>query len=130
MHRVRILFGSLLPALWLLATGQCCLDWPGNCGGEDGCVTSMVASRQNQRLPAQAGSGSFQQFLRSWNRRPWTHTGPDGTVPFLFATVALIPAPREADARLSRSELVPGLTTGWQFRWRTALEPRAPSRIS
>ena len=126
---MRIFFGSLLPALWLLGTGHCCLDLLGDCGG-DGCVTSIVAAHQNQRLPAQANGCPFQQSLRSWNRRPWFHTGPDGLSSFLFATVSVIPGSCEADAGLSLSELAPGLTTSWQFRCRTALEPRAPSRIS
>jgi hypothetical protein len=129
MHRMRVLFGSLLPALWLLATGHYCFDLRGDCGA-DGCVTSIVAAHQNPRLPAKANGCLSQQSLRSWIRRPWFHIGPDGLSPFLFATVSVIPGSCEADAKLSLLELAPGLTSSWQFLCRTALEPRAPSRIS
>jgi hypothetical protein len=128
MDRIRVMLGSLLPAFWLSATGFCLLDSAGDLAG-DRYVSSIFATRPGHRLPIQ-GSGSLEQSARCCSRRVWVHSGPDGFPPLLAASDWGLPGLRQADAAITLSAGPLGLANCWQFRWRTALEPRAPSAVS
>ncbi len=129
MRRTGIIVGSLLPVLWLLATGDSCLELMGDCGGGC-CVASILAAQHGNRLPIQSSDGSFEKSARSWNRRPWIHSGPDGFLPFVTATHAELPVYSQVATLVSFSGVPLHLAKTWQFSWRTALEPRAPSLVS
>jgi hypothetical protein len=128
MSRMRVMLGSLLPALWLSATGYCLLDSISEYAG-DRRVVSIFATRPGNRLPLQ-GSSSFEQSARCWSRRVWVHSGPDGFPPFLAASDWALPGLLQADVSLALSDGPLGLAKCWQFHWRTALESRAPSSVS
>ena len=127
MNRIKVMLGSLLPALWLSATGYCFLDSISEYTG-DRYVASILATRQGNRLPVQ-GSCSFDQSARCWSRRLW-HSGPNGLPPFLAGSDLVLPGLLQADIPLTLSDGPFGLAKCWQFYWRTALEPRAPSSVS
>jgi hypothetical protein len=122
------MLGSLLPALWLSATGYCLLDSISDYEG-DRHVASIFATPQGNRLPIQ-GNCSFEQSARCWSRRVWVHSGPDGFPLFLAASDLALPGLWRADVPLTLSDGPLGLAKCWQFHWRTALEPRAPSSVS
>jgi hypothetical protein len=128
MNRIRVMLGSLLPALWLLATGHSFLDSISEYAG-DRHVASIFATRQGNRLPIQ-GSCSFEQSARCWSRRVWVHSGPNGFPPFLSASDWALPGLLQVDVALTLSDGPLGLAKCWQFHWRTALGPRAPSSVS
>lgn len=127
MDRLRYMVGPLLPALWLLANGYCFADSPSDGVGER-CVDSILATRQGNRVPIQ-GSCSFDQSARCWSRRLW-HSGPNGLPPFLAGSDLVLPYLLQVDHSPALSDGPFGLAKSWQFYWRTALEPRAPSSVS
>jgi hypothetical protein len=128
MNRIKVMLGSLLPALWLSATGYCWLDSISDYE-DDRYVASIFATRPGNRFPIQ-GSGSFEQSARCWSRRVWVHSGPDGFPPFFAASGWALPSLLRADGPLTLSDGPLGLAKCWQFHWRTALGPRAPSSVS
>jgi hypothetical protein len=127
MDRLRYMVGPLLPALWLLANGYCFADSPSDGVGDRG-VDSILATRQGNRVPIQ-GSCSFDQSARCWSRRLW-HSGPNGLPPFLAGSDLVLPGLLLVDLPPALSDGPFGLAKSWQFYWRTALEPRAPSSVS
>jgi hypothetical protein len=122
------MLGSLLAALWLSASGYCMLDSLSECAG-DRHVALTFAARTGNRLPIQ-GSCSFEQSARCWSRWVWVHSGLDGFPVFLAASDLALPNFLRADGPLTIRDGPLGLAKCWQFRWRTALEPRAPSSFS
>ena len=128
MDRIRVMLGSLLPALWLSASGYCLLDAISDYEG-DRHVACVSSTRPGHHLPLQ-GSCSCEQSARCWSRRAWAHSGPDGVSPFLAASDWAHPRLLLGDVPLTLSEVPLGLAQCWQFHWRTALAPRAPSSVS
>jgi hypothetical protein len=128
MSRIRVMLGWLLSVLLLLATGYCFLESLSEHAG-DRQVASVSATQPGTRFPIQ-GSCSFEQLARCWNRRVWIHSGPDGFPVFLAASDLALPSLLQADCPLTICEGPLGLAKSWQFHWRTALEPRAPSSVS
>ena len=128
MNRIKFMLGSLLPALWLSATGYCSLDSISEYAG-DRHVASIFATRQGNRLPIQ-GNGSIEQSARCWSRRVWVHSGPHGFPPLFTASDWALPSLLQADGPRTLCDGPLGLAKCWQFHWRTALEPRAPSSVS
>ena len=126
MERVRIIIGSVLPALWLLTAGQGLANAVDESASE-GCVACLLSAPQGKRLPSQCSC--FQNFGRCANRRIGIYPGPDGSPPFIAADPALNTCVGAERAR-SHLEASFGLAQSWQFLWRTASEPRAPSSLS
>jgi hypothetical protein len=128
MNRLRVMLVWLLPAVCVAAAEQSVLEPVGGCSV--GCSrSSLSASRQGEhpRLP---DARSFEQSARLVGRRIGTQSGPSG------CPVAL-PGSEVAPVALGQVYLCAffsheslALAQCWQFRWRTALEPRAPSSVS
>ena len=129
MTRMGLIPGSLLPVLWLLAAGDLCPNSMGDCGAGC-CVPLALAAPHGSRLPIQSSDGSFQKAARSWTRRPWVQSGSDGFLPFVAARSSKLPVYSKAGALFPLSDVSLRLARSWQFYWRTALEPRAPSAVS
>ncbi len=128
MGSVRTVICSLLPALWLLAAGHCLADSASGCS--DGCCRTAVSAADHGGLAPLKDVRSFEQSARLLNRRAGMQTGWGG--PLAPAAVA---APglgelEQSSARLTVSTEAFGLAKCWQFYWRTASEPRAPSSVS
>lgn len=128
MDRVRIIFVVVVPALWLVTSGQWFVGRGGSCIDGLVCVWASGCQR-GERCPAKKVY-SFEQSARPINSRIQTQSGPDnlpllGTVSYpavlvLTPLAAGFPGP-EGPAALAK---------WWQFEWRTAREPRAPSSAS
>jgi hypothetical protein len=128
MDRVRIALGSLLPALWLVAAGHCLADSVS--GRADACRPTTVSAADHGGQPPLTDAHASEQWARLMHRRGGMHSG---------WIVDLLPPPAwrgELHTLVDWSVLPTvssealGLAKCWQFYWRTALEPRAPSAVS
>lgn len=127
MIAVRLLLVSLWPILWLLGPAQV------HAGVEPPVVSLPAISICGNAHPDGWNFTPTQthdrHVLRS-NRRYDRHLGPSGaqtgpsqsrTGMFSFQSLSGI----QSDLQVCL-----GLARGWQFHWRTALNPRAPSLLS
>ena len=122
------MLGSLLTALLLLATGYCVLDSISEHAG-DRQGASLSATRPGTRFPIQVSCSSGQS-ARCWGRQAWIQSGPDGFLPSFAASDWARPCLSQAEVVVPIADRSRGLAKCWQFRWRTALAPRAPSAVS
>lgn len=128
VNRTRFILISLFPALWLVASANCLIDAVCACASNG--FGSSISSRGQGKHDTSDSVGSFDQSARRWSRRLNVQSGPDGLpTPFTHSPVQRPHLEHlEAFSVGSRSSF--GLAKCWQFRWRTALEPRAPSSVS
>ncbi len=128
MNRARVILALLIPALWLLASMEC-LSNPIS-GLKDEQPGSGISERRHAERGSSTCAHSLEQSARRWNRRLNVQSGPDGLCgPAVLSQSQFL----ALDWRVVPSvccHLPPGLANCWQFHWRTALEPRAPSRAS
>jgi hypothetical protein len=128
MDFVRPVICLLLPALWVVAAGHCLADSVSGC--PDGCGRALVSAKEGSDHAPLKDVRSFEQSARLLSRRAGEQTGWGG----LLVPVA-VAAPgfgelEQASAPLTVSTDALGLAKCWQFDWRTASEPRAPSSVS
>lgn len=125
MERVRTIACSLLPVLWALAGEPCLADAISGRGGS--CQTAlMFAAAQGGHGPL-TDLGLLQQAARMLSRRMGGQIGWGGA-PTSPAIAAFRFNDVEHDvAPLPAFTAAPGSATCWQFHWRTAAQPRAPS---
>jgi hypothetical protein len=128
MKQARAILVSLIPALVLLAS----MDGFGNPTSSGACLALSCLqsedSRSNHNQPPP--DNSFAQAIQRSGRRSNVQPGPDG-----FASPAALPLSESVLANVEAAHsALPladiGLAQCWQFEWRTALEPRAPSLLS
>ena len=128
MDRVKVTLASLLPVLWLMASGQSFADPCGGCPTKAPC-SSTVALENGQRCPSNEASSTDVSTWRA-NARIGSHSSKGNP---------LFVEPTDRSEAVSRRFLVdfssfregPGvLATRWQFDCRVASEPRAPSSVS
>lgn len=128
MDRVRIVICSLLPALWVLAAGHCLADPVSGCA--DGCCRTSVSATEGGDHAPSTDVRSFEQSARLLNRRVGAQTGwGDFLMPTAVST-SMLGKLEHASAPLTVSTDALGLAKCWQFYWRTASDPRAPSSVS
>jgi hypothetical protein len=128
MDRVKVMLAWLLPTVGLVASGQYDLQLVS--GSVAGWSRASFSAAERGKRPRMPDVRSFEQMARLQNRRMGTQSGPSGfpmPVPgsepqFLALGRVYLPA--------VSSEAALGLAKRWQFHWRTALEPRAPSSVS
>jgi hypothetical protein len=127
MSRIKVILAAVIPALVMLVSW----DWIGDstrscCGDNFRCLFSAEGNGKHKSSTA---DHSFDSTARRWSRRVNVQRGTDG-----FGT-PVAPAQTEIRPEQTISSFVP-LPGGreriqsWQFFWRTALEPRAPSFVS
>lgn len=127
MRRGKLILSLLISGLWLV----------GSLGSFGEQSTGSVADRLGKSLSAaghnhdiSASAGSFDQAIRRAVRRPTIQPGSERLLtPAVIAQaqVHLVDLPFYG---LDCSHDTLGLAQSWQFQWRAALLPRAPSRIS
>jgi hypothetical protein len=127
MSRVRVILVLVMPALLLLVSTDCFGDPATGCGcGDLRCFFSAEGGgKQKSSSPDSSCTPTVQRWCRRVNVQPGSDVsgGP----------VALAQTPIQSEQAIST--FVPPLTSleliqAWQFLWRTALEPRAPSLVS
>ncbi len=127
MSRVKVILVVVMPALFLLVSADCFGDPTTGCGcGNFRCLFSANGGDKRESPPA---DNSFAPTVQRWSRRVNVQPGTDE----FGAPVAL--AQTRIQAEQAIFSVVPPLTSleliqSWQFLWRTALEPRAPSLVS
>lgn len=129
MHRIKALVAVVLALVWLPAASCCLIDAAGWLGKQQCC-----SKEHSQRAP---GNGNCDQpcgAVASAILLPQqSHSlifAPVGVLPFDSAT-ALAEIPRLMEiGRDLPATAPPELAGHWQFSFRTALSPRAPSFIS
>ena len=123
MSRVRVILVAVWPAMLLLVSVDGFGDYYG-CG-EFSCLLSVEGGGKHN---PPSGDTSFDQAVRRWGRRINIQPGPDG-----FSPAALAQRQPQSDHVIFSSVSFPvklELAKCWQFLWRTASEPRAPSLVS
>ena len=128
MDRVRTVICSLLPALWVLAAGHCLADPVSGC--PDGCCRTSVSATEGSDHAPLTDVRSFEQSARLLNRRLGMQTGWGGLLVPVAVSAPGFGELEHASAPLTVSTDALGLAKCWQFYWRTASEPRAPSSVS
>jgi hypothetical protein len=122
--RARFMLASLLPVLFLVASGQQFIAPAAGGTGASSCILAAAGSDDHHK-PL-----DLRRCEQSARPRVGTHFGPGG---FPMAVSSLESRTIEV-GRLELSSSDPdgplGLAKCWQFHWRTALEPRAPSSVS
>ena len=127
MTRGKAILASLIPALMLLVSLDCFGRSFSSCGcDEPSCLLPAAGHAKHDQPPA---VNSFDQAVRRWSRRPTVEPGTDR-----FSSLASLVAQPALPAQSDRffNSPIPNLelAQSWQFRWRTAPEPRAPSLVS
>jgi len=128
MDRVKVALASLLPVLWLMASGQDLADPCGACPTGSAC-DSKFAFENGKRCPANEGSSTELSTCRA-NTRIGSHSAK-GNLFFVEPTDGSEAVGRRFLADFSSLREGPRtLVTRWQFDCRAAPEPRAPSSVS
>jgi hypothetical protein len=128
MNRARLILALLLPAMCLAASAACLLD-PVT-GGACNPLMSWVSAGGHAKHDASNSVCLLEQSVRRWSRRLNEHSGPAGTPIPVTTSQFQLPQLEQIEALGVGSQSSFGLAKCWQFRWRTALEPRAPSLVS
>jgi hypothetical protein len=128
MDLVRTVICSLLPALWVLAAGHCLADSVSGCPDVRG--RPLVSATDNSHHAPLKDVRSFEQSARLLNRRAGMQTGWGGLLMPIAVSAPGFGELEQASAPLTVSTDALGLAKCWQFYWRTASEPRAPSSAS
>ena len=128
MDLVRPVICSLLPALWVLAAGHCLADSVGGCA--EGCCRTFVSATEGSDHAPLTDVRSFEQSARLLNRRMGVQIGWGGLMLPAAVSASGLGELEHAFAPLAVSTDALGLAKCWQFYWRTASEPRAPSSVS
>jgi len=128
MSRLRAIFVLLIPACWLVGSVNGSAFVLSPAGAQSGSVLSPAGPGKHA-VPLCDSSAT--QAVRRSARRPGIQPGSAGTPALALLKQSLFASPdRIADAHLGLPRPALALAQCWQFHWRTALEPRAPSSVS
>jgi hypothetical protein len=129
MNRTKAILISLIPAVLLVA--------PVRCFGKPGPVRftrdepgSTLWSKGQDRRDPSAVDDSLDRAIRRWNRRLNAPPASGGSGSAYGPTQLKLSPPRQTIGSVFLPRASQDLTQSWQFHWRTALEPRAPSSVS
>lgn len=127
MSRVKAILVVVVPALFLLVDVDCFGELTTRCGGNNlRCLLSSKGSGEHRSASA---DNSFDSTVHRWSRRVNVQPGTDG----FGAPVSLAQLTIRPEQTISSFIPLPASREriqSWQFFWRTALEPRAPSLVS
>jgi hypothetical protein len=127
MSRAKVNLVVVMPALFLLVFADCFGDPTAGCGrGNFRCLFSAEGGRKHK---SSSPDSSFAPTGQRWSRRVNAQPGTDG----FGAPAALAQTTVRPEHTIPSVVPLPAgleLIQSWQFLWRTALEPRAPSLAS
>jgi len=126
MSRARIIVVSLIPVLLLVSAANC-FSCPVSKG--DGRNSLIFSGKQGKQDTA-TWENSPAQAARRWGRRVNMQPGAEECVSLATSSQShflLLDQTVDFD---QIGHLTEGLAQCWQFQWRTALPPRAPSSVS
>jgi len=128
MDRVKVTLVALLPALWLMASGQYFLDPCGNCPATS-ASNSSFAFEQGKHCSSNE-TGSIDLSARRTNLRVSAQSAKNNFFPVEPAIGSKSVSQRFSAVLSSDREGPLALATRWQFDCRAAPQPRAPSSVS
>jgi hypothetical protein len=128
MDCVRTVLCSLLPALWVLAVGHCLADPVSGC--PEGCDRTSVSATEGSSHAPLTDVRSFEQSARLLKRRMGMQTGWGGLLVPAAVSASGLGELEHISVPLTVFTDALGLARCWQFYWRAASEPRAPSSVS
>lgn len=127
MRRAKLILNLLIPALWLSGSlGSFGEQVTYAAAGDPG--KSLCAAGQKHDISTSASS--FDQIIRRAPRRPTVQPGLEKALTPAVSAPADVRLISLSFSCLDCSRDTYGLAQSWQFRWRAALQPRAPSRVS
>jgi hypothetical protein len=128
MDRVKVTLAALLPALWLMASGQCFADPCGSCATVS-ARDSKFAFESGKQCPSNEAS-SIDLSARRAKARIGSHSAKANL--FFIEPIAhsKVAHPKFSGNFSSVREGPLALATRWQFDCRAAPQPRAPSSVS
>ena len=127
MSRVKVILVAVIPALVMLVSADFFATPTSSWRGDNFC--SLFSAQGSGKHKSPTADNSFDSAARCWSRRVNVQRGRDGFgMPVAPAQTAIRPKQTirsfvPLPASLERIQ-------SWQFLWRTALEPRAPSLVS
>jgi hypothetical protein len=127
MDRVKVALVSLLPVLWLMASGQSLAGPCSNCSTAS-TADLKFALKSGKRCSSDE-SGSIDLSARRANARIGSHSARSNFFP-IEPTISSRSVDRRFLADFSSLPEGSVLATRWQFDYRAAAEPRAPSSVS
>jgi hypothetical protein len=119
---------TLLPAFWLVASDS---NAAGPAvAGADGRVRTLISVCDNgKKVPLQDALARDHKQRHS-TRRLGAEPRPNGPTPAFVVSADLLPRLERVGLFSAVAQAPLDLAGCWQFYWRTALEPRAPSSVS
>ncbi len=111
----------------MLVSADCFGDATSSCRGNNFCCLFSAQGTGKHNSPTV--DNSFDSTVQRWPRRVNVQPGTDG----FGVPVALAQTPNRPEQTISSFVPLPASLERiqcWQFLWRTALEPRAPSLVS
>jgi len=127
MSRVKVILVVVMPALFLLVSADCFDEPAAGCGCDNLRCLFSAGGGGKHKLPSP--ESSLAPPVQRWSRRGQAQPGIDEFgAPVILAQTPIRPEPTISSfgPPLASRELI----QSWQFLWRTALEPRAPSLVS
>jgi len=128
MEQVRVILVSLLPAFWLVASDSCSAGAAAD--GADGSGGSLVSACAHGKKGPLQDALALDQRARNSTRRLVAQPGRTGFTPAFVSSDFQLSRFEPVGLFFAVAEAPPDLAGCWQFYWRTALEPRAPSSVS
>ncbi len=128
MDGLRAMLCAVLPAVWLLAAGHCFAAPVTRCADE--CSRTVVSGGDHcgHALPVDARAS--KHWGRLLGRRLVKQLGSDWPAVAPCSPAECYRGTGELSYRATEPREPAGLAQYWQFFWRTASEPRAPSSVS
>jgi hypothetical protein len=127
MDQVRVILVSLFPALWAV-TGQNFARAP--LGTWQARCSISICARQAGKATSNQSAAALAQNLRNASRRAGIQLGSGDWTPAFDAVSNESARPLKTGFIALESHSVVQFSRPWQFHWRTASEPRAPSSVS
>jgi len=125
MSRVKVILVVVMPALFLLVSGDCFGDLT---TGRRCNSPRCLLSHESGKHKAASADNSFESTLQRCRRVNVQH-GTDGFGAPVFLAQSTIMPEQTISSFISLPASLERIQS-WQFLWRTALEPRAPSLVS
>ena len=127
MSRVKVILVAVMPALFLLVSADCYGDPTTRCGCDK--LRFLFSADGNSKHTSPLADIAFGQAVQRGSRRANVQPRTDG-----FASPVSLGQTQSFRPGQNTLSLLPSisleLAQSWQFLWRTALEPRAPSSVS
>ena len=128
MSRMKVIVVVMMPVLLLLVSA----DFYGDPSTHCRCVNlrRLLSAGGSNKHSSSSADNLFDQAVHRASRRSNLEPRTDGFASTVTPTQTQLPQPEQSSLSLVLPNVSFELAQSWQFLWRTALEPRAPSFVS